>query len=56
VGAFTRASNRIYEVGDRRFFSQRPIQLVITLLMALVLALVLAGLVLSGPLATGSWD
>jgi membrane protein len=52
VGAFTRASNRIYEVGERRFFRQRPLQLVITLLMALLLALVLAGLVLSGPLAT----
>jgi membrane protein len=51
VGAFTRASNRIYEVGDRRFLRQRPLQLAITLLMALLLALVLVGLVLSGPLA-----
>jgi membrane protein len=51
VGAFTRASNLIYEVGERRFFRQRPLQLVITLLMALLLALVLVGLVLSGPLA-----
>ena len=52
VGAFTRASNRIYEVGERRFLRQRPLQLVITLLMALLLALVLAGLILSGPLAS----
>jgi membrane protein len=51
VGAFTRASNLIYEVGERRFFRQRPLQLVITLLMALLLAVVLVGLVLSGPLA-----
>jgi membrane protein len=51
VGAFTRASNLIYEVGERRFFRQRPLQLVITLVMALLLALVLVGLVLSGPLA-----
>ena len=51
VGAFTRASNLIYEVGERRFLRQRPLQLVITLLMALLLALVLVGLVLSGPLA-----
>jgi membrane protein len=51
VGAFTRASNLIYEVGDRRFVRQRPLQLAITLLMALLLALVLVGLVLSGPLA-----
>ena len=52
VGAFTRASNRIYEVGERRFLRQRPLQLVVTLLMALLLALVLAGLILSGPLAS----
>jgi membrane protein len=51
VGAFTRASNLIYEVGERRFFRQRPLQLVITLVMALLLALVLVGLVLSGSLA-----
>lgn len=51
VGAFTRASNLIYEVGDRRFVRQRPLQLALTLLMALLLALVLVGLVLSGPLA-----
>jgi membrane protein len=51
VGAFSRASNHIYEVNERRFFRQRPLQLVLTLVMAILLALVVVGLVLTGPLA-----
>jgi membrane protein len=51
VGAFMRASNTIYEVPQRRFCRQRPLQLLITLLMALLLAIVASALVLTGPLA-----
>ncbi len=52
VGAFTRASNRIYGVSEERpFWKLRPLQLLITTAMVLVLALVLLALVLSGPLA-----
>jgi len=51
VGAFMRASNVIYSVDQRRFWKQRPLQLVITLVMALALAVVAVAIVLTGPLA-----
>jgi membrane protein len=52
VGAFTRASNQIYEVDEGRpFWKLRPLQFLITLTMLLLLALVGAALVLTGPLA-----
>jgi membrane protein len=51
VGAFMRASDHIYEVDQRRFFRQRPMQLLITLLMVVLLVIVVAALVLTGPLA-----
>jgi membrane protein len=52
VGAFTRASNRIYGVSEERpFWKLRPLQLLITTAMVLILALVLLALVCSGPLA-----
>jgi membrane protein len=52
VGAFTRASNQIYEVDEGRpFWKLRPLQLLITLVMLLLLAVVGAALVLTGPLA-----
>jgi membrane protein len=53
IGAFMRASNRIYDVEEERpFYKLRPLQLLMTLVMTTVVALVLIGLVLTGPLAT----
>jgi membrane protein len=52
VGAFTRASNTIYEVDEGRpFWRLRPLQMLLTLTCVLLLALVLIALVLTGPLA-----
>jgi membrane protein len=52
VGAFTRAMNRIYEVGEGRpFWKLRPLQLLITIVLIVLVALVLLMLVVSGPLA-----
>jgi membrane protein len=51
VGAFTRASNRIYEVGKRRFVAQRLLQLGSTLALVVLVGIMAAALVLSGPLA-----
>lgn len=52
VGAFMRASNRIYEVEEgRSFFKLRPLQLLVTLVLVLLQALVLIALVVTGPLA-----
>jgi membrane protein len=52
VGAFMRASNRIYEVEEGRpFWKRRPLQLLVTLVMVLLLALVGIAIVLTGPLA-----
>jgi len=52
VGAFIRASNRIYGVEEGRpFWKLRPLQIAVTLGMVLLLAVVVGALVLSGPLA-----
>ena len=52
VGAFMRASNRIYGVQEGRpFWKLRPLQIAVTLGMVLLLALVVVALVLSGPVA-----
>lgn len=52
VGAFGRAMNRVYEIGEGRpFWKLRPLMLVITLVAILLVALVLVMLVVSGPLA-----
>jgi membrane protein len=52
VGAFTRASNQIYEVEEgRRFWKLRPLQMLVTLVMLLLLAVVGIALVTTGPLA-----
>lgn len=52
VGAFIRASNRIYGVQEGRpFWKLRPLQLAVTLAMVMFLAVVVAALVISGPLA-----
>lgn len=57
VGAFTRASNAIYEVHEGRpFWKLRPLQLLVTLTTVLMIALVLIALVLTGPLARAVGD
>ena len=50
IGAFTRASNAIYEVEEsRKFYKLRPIQLLITAAALVLLALVALMLIVSGP-------
>jgi membrane protein len=52
IGAFSRASNVVYEVQEGRpFWKLRPIQLAITVLLLLLVALSAIAVVLSGPLA-----
>lgn len=52
VGAFSRASNAIYEVEEGRpFYKLRPQQLGITLVALVLVGVVAAGLVTSGPVA-----
>src|SRR4051812_18746619 len=52
VGAFGRAMNRIYEIGEGRpFWKLRPLQIVITLVAVLLISLVAIGLVVTGPVA-----
>jgi membrane protein len=52
VGAFGRAMNRIYEIGEGRpFWKLRPLQILITLIAVILIALVAVSLVVSGPLA-----
>jgi membrane protein len=52
VGAFTRASNDIYEVGEGRpFWKLRPVQIAITLLMMLLVTIGAVAVVVTGPLA-----
>ncbi|MGN9909538.1 YihY/virulence factor BrkB family protein [Phytohabitans sp. LJ34] len=49
IGAFTRASNAIYEVEEsRKFYKLRPIQLLITAVALVLLALVALMLIVSG--------
>ena len=53
VGAFSRASNAIYERDEGRpFWKLRPTQLALTLVMVLLVALVGIAIVLTGPLAS----
>jgi len=57
VGAFMRASNAIYEVGEGRpIWKLRPIQMGITLVMLLLVALAVVAIVVTGPLAKGIGD
>src|SRR3954470_11820994 len=52
VGAFGRAMNRIYEIGEGRpFWKLRPLQILITLVAVLLISLVAIGLVVTGPVA-----
>jgi membrane protein len=53
VGAFMRASNKIYEVEEgRSVIRLRPLQMLVTLVLVLLLALVLVALVVTGPIAS----
>src|SRR4051795_7446195 len=57
IGAFTRASNAIYEVEEGRpFYKLRPLQLLVTLVMVLLLSIVAIGLVITGPLTDAVGD
>jgi membrane protein len=53
VGAFTRASNIIYETPEGRpFWKLRPLQIAVTLAMIVMMALLAIGLVLTGPVVS----
>lgn len=57
VGAFTRASNAIYEVGEGRpFWKLRPLQIAVTTTMILLLALCAIAVVVTGPVAKQAGD
>jgi membrane protein len=57
IGAFTRASNAIYEVQEERpFWKRRPLQLLITLIAVVLVALLAIALVLTGDLARAVGD
>jgi membrane protein len=57
VGAFSRASNAIYEVEEGRpFWKLKPFQIAITALMIVLLALCALAVVLTGPLAKSVGD
>jgi membrane protein len=52
VGAFIRASNSIYEVGEGRpFWKLRPVQIAITLVMMILVSIGAVAVVITGPLA-----
>ena len=53
VGAFGRAMNRMYEIGEGRpVWKLRPAMLLVTALLVVLAAITLVGLVVSGPVAT----
>lgn len=53
VGAFTRASNEIYETEEGRpFWKLRPLQIAITLTLIVMMSLLAVGLVMTGPIVT----
>ena len=57
VGAFTRASNIIYETPEGRpFWKLRPLQIAVTLVMIVLMALLALGLVLTGPVVEAIAD
>jgi membrane protein len=57
VGAFGRAMNRMYEVGEGRpVWKLRPVMLVVTLVLVLLAAITLVGLIVSGPVAQAVGD
>ncbi|HET9198882.1 MAG TPA: YihY/virulence factor BrkB family protein [Solirubrobacterales bacterium] len=57
VGAFTRASNIVYETPEGRpFWKLRPLQIAVTLAMIVMMALLAIGLVLTGPVVEAVAD
>jgi membrane protein len=53
VGAFTRASNVIYETPEGRpFWKLRPLQILVTLALIVLMTLLALGLVLTGPVVS----
>jgi membrane protein len=53
LGAFTRASNVIYETREGRpFWKLRPLQVLLTLAIVVLLALMTVGIVITGPIAS----
>ncbi|HEY7043148.1 MAG TPA: YihY/virulence factor BrkB family protein, partial [Nocardioidaceae bacterium] len=57
VGAFGRAMNRIYDVGEGRpFWKLRPLMLAVTFVLVLLAAAAMLGLVVSGPVAKSIGD
>ena len=57
VGAFSRASNVVYETQEGRpFWKLRPVQVLITLAMILILAALAIGLVMTGPVVSAVAD
>jgi membrane protein len=57
VGAFGRAMNRMYEIGEGRpVWKLRPLLLLVTLITVVLVALVALALVVSGPLAQAVGD
>lgn len=57
IGAFTRASNAIYEVEEGRpFWKRRPLQVGMTISFVILLAFLVLGLVVTGPLAHAIGD
>jgi membrane protein len=57
IGAFTRASNRVYEVKEGRpFWKLRPLQLLLTTIAVIVLAVLAVALVLTGEVARAVGD
>jgi membrane protein len=57
VGAFGRAMNRIYEVGEGRpVWKLRPMMILVTFALVVLAAIALLGLVLTGPVAQSVGD
>jgi membrane protein len=57
VGAFTEASNVVYEVEEGRpVWKKKPLQLAVTFVCILLVAITFLGLIVSGPLATSIGD
>jgi membrane protein len=57
VGAFGRAMNRIYEIGEGRpIWKLRPVMLLITFVTVVLTAVVAVGLILTGPAAQAVGD
>ena len=57
VGAFGRAMNRVYEIGEGRpVWKLRPAMLLLTAALVVMIALVLLGLIVSGPVAQSIGD